>query len=74
MLQKDEAPVKGAIVTGAGRGIGRAAALAYAWKGAGPAICSGNADELASARWPSISGGLADGVRRDPPLQLLLSL
>ncbi len=31
------------------------------------AICSGNADELASARWPSISGGLADGVRRDPP-------
>jgi short-subunit dehydrogenase len=27
MLHKDEAPVKGAIVTGAGRGIGRAAAL-----------------------------------------------
>ncbi len=29
MLQEGEAPVKGAIVTGTGRGIGRAAALAY---------------------------------------------
>ena len=67
MLKEDGAPVKGAIVTGAGRGIGRAAALAYAWEGASLAICSGSADELASSRWPSTSGGLADGVRRDPP-------
>lgn len=62
MLQEDEAPVKGAIVTGGGRGIGRAAALAYAWEGASLAICSGTADDLVSGRWPSISGGLADGV------------
>ena len=61
MMSSNEKKLAGktAVVTGAGRGIGRSIAIAFAKAGANVAVCSRSADELASVREIIVAQGVS---------------